>query len=136
MLTGLRITLDGHLETVTIDNSAASDLIRALHRAIGCELFDSIALPDHIGVSHEPTSIAPQVHPEPTIFHTATEPHGHAPSSRTTSTHILQSRIEGWGIHSELTSRCRAGVRMLKLETQSTRCLETSIDPGNLTFAL
>lgn len=50
MLTGLRITLDGHLETVTIDNTTASNLILALHRAIGCELFDSIALPDHIAL--------------------------------------------------------------------------------------
>lgn len=49
MLTGIRITLDGQLETVTLDDTTTAGLVRNLHRAIGCDTFDVVGLP--LGIS-------------------------------------------------------------------------------------
>ncbi|WP_409047909.1 hypothetical protein AB2L57_01725 [Microbacterium sp. HA-8] len=49
MLTGIRITLDGQLETVTLDDTTTARLVHNLHRAIGCDTFDVVGLP--LGIS-------------------------------------------------------------------------------------
>lgn len=49
MLTGISITLDGQLETVTLDNTTTASLVHNLHRAIGCNTFDVVGLP--LGIS-------------------------------------------------------------------------------------
>lgn len=44
MITGLRITLDGHLEPVTLDNTTTPALLHALYQTIGCDLVDVVPL--------------------------------------------------------------------------------------------